>query len=79
MPDSSFQSVEYLGKTLRPDPIGKMAEPIVLALARGHVSQADTLFRDLPSSHREVLSYIRHYFSWTPTDTPSPKRKRGKK
>jgi len=76
MPDSSFPSVEYPGKTLRTDPIGRMAEPIVLALARGHVSQADTLFTDLPSSHREVLSYVRHYFAWTPTDIPTPKRKR---
>lgn len=75
MPDD-FPSMERPGQRIRVDATGKLAEPIVLALARGHVSQADTLFRDLPSSHREVLSYVRHYFAWTPTDIPTPKRKR---
>lgn len=76
MPTDTFQSHEYPSKVLKVDAVGKLAVPIITALAGGNRIAADAAYRDLPAYHREVLAMIGRYFIYEP---PAEERKPRKK
>lgn len=78
MPDD-FPSLERPGQTIKVDPVGKLAVPIIAALATGNRIAADELFRDLPAYRREVLARVNRYFIYSPPEPKAAPNRRKRK